>query len=63
MSKAAWVANQEERFTRIGAEQACQSELFTHMVNNLESIDEADFSKAFVELLSVPRLPVMNPCL
>ncbi|MEM7124154.1 MAG: hypothetical protein AAF563_22945 [Pseudomonadota bacterium] len=61
--KANWQAQEEVWFAQSGTEQACENPHFLHMINRVAAMGEEGHTEAIDELLSVPRLPVANPCL
>ncbi len=56
----------EDFFNPLGLEQweprICQVEDFQSYISHFESLPEGEFERETDELLSIPRVPAMNPC-
>jgi len=61
--KAEWLEYQEDQFSQQEPEQACQLGPLLHTADLIATRGENEFNASIDKLLSVPRLPVMNPCL
>ena len=61
--RESWEQQQEKWYPHSEDEDICKYDPLLHMAYQFSAKGEAKFRDSIDELLSVPRLPVMNPCI